>query len=55
MEFVPVRFPPDVIDLLDKERQRMAANNPGWDPKRCDVVRKLVTIGLEYQTKHGKR
>jgi hypothetical protein len=55
MKLVPVRFPPNVIDLLDKEKERMAASNPGWNPKRCDAVRRLVQVAVECQVKHGKR
>ena len=55
MELVAVRFPPNVIDLLDKEREQMATSNPGWNPKRCDAVRRLVQEAVDSRRRSGKR
>ncbi len=50
------RLPPDLLERLDRHVDRVNADSPGLDVNRTDVVRMLLTKGLdEAEREAGRR
>jgi hypothetical protein len=50
------RLPRDLLERLDRHVDRVNANSPGLDMNRTDVVRMLLTKGLdEAEREAGRR
>lgn len=55
MQVIPFRLPEDLVKRLDRHAERLRKEQRGMRVTRADVVRVLLTEGLDrVEGRHGK-